>query len=143
MERESQLYAHKITHDFLKAALAGSNHQTQPQTKHSAKTWVRNRNIIGCYFGSPASKTELAERYQISRERIRQIIKKGVSCLWQNCSAQTQQLYPLVEIPLNKPESQRSKEKRSLALGGTSFKIALALKDGKTLAEIQKDYSFF
>ncbi len=114
MEREPNTYAHSITHEFLKAALADGAQKIQPSWKTRWTTvmhlnpavWAKQQNITGIYFGTSLSLDEIGQRYGgISRQAIRQIIEKGIRNLHKNSSAETQVKFPLADIPFGKPMS--------------------------------------
>src|SRR3989344_1456411 len=91
---------------FLKTAIAEGAHLKKPRRIYE-ENWVRARNIIGSYFGSSILGPKLAKSYSVSKERVSQIIERGIGYLWENCSTATQMLFPFKEIALAKPWPQR------------------------------------
>ena len=74
------------TQVFLRTALAEGAHLKIPFWIArggyigyiSEEVWVRQKNIIGVYFGSPASLEDIGRIYGVTRERISQLIEKGM-----------------------------------------------------------------
>lgn len=135
----------KNTIAFLKAAIDEGVHWNVPQYRDnrnkwiSEDQWIRQRNISGIYFGSPATLENIGRMYGITKEMVRLIKKSGVYNLWKNCSLETQILFPLQEIALGKPLSQKSKERKSHSRGGRSVLINRQLQAGKSIKEIQEE----
>ena len=111
MEKEPGTYAHPITHEFLKSALADGAQNVQPSWSARGSIyyldpalWAKRLNITGIYFGTSLTLDEIGQRYGgISREAVRQIIEKGVKDLHKHSSTETQTKFPIKEIPLSKP----------------------------------------
>jgi len=143
---EQQAKGFAKTQAFLREALAEGAHLKIPfwirhdgYTGHvSEKQWVRQKNIVGIYFGSPASREDIGRSYGVTRERISRVIKQGVLHLWQNSTPEIQATFPFEELALNKPLSQRSREKASLAGGGTSILLKEEIKTGRSVKQIQE-----
>lgn len=144
---------------FLKTAIAEDAHLRKPK-RITEESWVRTRNIIGVYFGSPITEERLGKGYgylfpkhgleegenDITRESIRQLVKRGICYLWQNCSKETQASFPLTEIVLAKPWAKKSKGRISRTLEGRQ--LARELANATDKAEIQEllkrvKYSFY
>lgn len=113
MEKEPSTYAHSITHEFLKSALADGAQNIQHSWNSrwaihylNPTLWAKRLNITGIYFGTSLTLDEIGQRYgDISSEAIRQIIEKSIHDLHRNSSPETQTKFPLTSIPLAKPLS--------------------------------------
>lgn len=113
MEKEPGTYAHPITHEFLKSALADGAQNVQPSWSTRGKIyhlkpaiWAKRLNITGIYYGTSLTHDEIGQRYgRITPEAVRQIVEKGVCDLHKNSSAETQAKFPINEIPLYKAHS--------------------------------------
>lgn len=123
---------------FLRTAIAEGAHLKRPD-KTPEEAWVRQKNIVGIYFGSPAALEDLGRMYGVTRERIRQLVKKSMEHLWLSCLPETQALFPFGELELRKPLTQKSRERISEAHGGKSVLINRELQAGKSIREIQKE----
>lgn len=144
-EREdSIIYAHPRTHEFLRAAIEdGAVIRTLEKVEKSqlAKT-VRNMNVMGIYFGSPATHADIAAIYCSefgSRQGAGQIVNKNVAILWSNCSPEIQERFPLDEIKMGKPLGRRSRERLSRAGGGLACRVAELLEKGLEFEEVKKE----
>lgn len=122
----------KNTLAFLKAAIAEGAHLKKPdQTPEDA--WVRQKNIIGTYFGSPATLEEIGRIYRGTRTMVKDTEKRGMRNLWGNCSSETQELFPFQQLALIKPRSQKSRERTSRSKGGVSITIRDQMASGKSI----------
>lgn len=129
MERENRILP-RTDVLFLRIALSEGAH-LKPPPGISEEKFVRRRNIVGSYHGTQATLAEIGEIYGLTGEWVRQLDQEGLFYLWQNCSPQTQELFPFSEISRGKPRSQKTRERSSLAFGGASLQVAATLKDGK------------
>lgn len=136
--------AFERTEQFLKAALKDQAYLKLPTTARDRRdresAWIKQRNSIGVYFGSPANKYDVA-RFVLgvtTRESGRQVIEKGLKNLWTNCSPSIQAEYPWGSFSLNKPMSLKSRIQHSLSRGGKSVKIAGFVAEGKSHDQIRE-----
>lgn len=83
--------------EFLRKAIEENAHLKQPRGI-SEQTWIRQRNLIGLYWGTSTTEKTLGGLYHISESRVTQIVKKGLLHLWRNCSEETQKQFPQAEI---------------------------------------------
>ena len=126
---------------FLRNALAEEAHLKIPLFKRggiSEDQWVRQKNILGIYFGSPAVLEDIGRMYGVTRERTRQLRDKWMQNLWKNCSSETQALFPFEELALDKPKNQKSRERVSETLGGISIFIRNQMALGKSVEQIRE-----
>lgn len=145
---EQEIHEFAKTTQFIETAVGEGAHLQMPfyitrrgtHVKISEEQWVRQKNIVGIYFGTPATLDEIGRQYGISSERVRQIVEKGIMYLWRNCSPETQTLFPLQDIVLHKrkPVTQRSRERMSQARGGIPLLLRDQVKSGKSYGEIRK-----
>lgn len=114
-----------VTRRFFQTALREGTHQAQTPGRVE-----RNLEIVRQYIETRNTLKEIGNRHGITREAVRQMIRRKLVTLWLNCSDKTQRLFPPEHIHLCKP--------RSVAGGGRSFTVARMLADGKTITEIQE-----
>lgn len=139
MERENAILRHTtIVQPFIKDAFEEGAHRIKP--KHTLQDRWDRQIMIGVVYndnGSTATLGELADKYSTFRQCIGESNKSFLRNLWNNSSPELQDRYPLSEIlSARKPLSQRSRERRSLNLGGTSLRIKAQVEGGVT--DIQK-----
>lgn len=98
---ENPIYADPSTHEFLKDGIAEGAHLRIPNGIYS-KTWVRERNIIFCYYGARAYDSDIARIYRTPVWEITKTRYTAVMHFWGNCSPELQARYPWESILLNK-----------------------------------------
>lgn len=125
-------YGRKI--EFLEQAVAEGAHKKQPTVKQlTEEGWVRMRNIGAVYNGSSeASLESLGQQYSLTRERVRQINRQFIRCLWNNCSEETRKKFPLESISQDKPRPIDFGIRMSQVHGGISLKIKEEIDKGVT-----------
>lgn len=125
-------YARPETYEFLQAAIAEGAHLEFPANPNKASNWVRERNIAGVYFGSPATLQEIGDIYVVSRERIRQVINVFLKQLHSRCSEEVQERFPLEKIvhPVSKPISEEVRDRQSRVQGGKRLEIRSLVASG-------------
>ena len=70
------------TETFLRGAIGEKAHKRKP-AKVTEDQWVRMMNILGIYYGSQASTTDIARMYGFTnRERPTRLITNGMRWLW-------------------------------------------------------------
>lgn len=80
---------------------------------------LRNRNIIGLYYGTEATTYDLAQMYDVSRNRVAEIIKDGMVKMWEAMPKEVQVIYNSEDIPkLKKGHGPRAVEKMIAAREG-------------------------
>ena len=147
MEREQRIgssgqeaQGFEKTLKFLQRAIAEKAHLKKPPHGNiSEDVWVRQKNIVGVYFGSPATGKEIGKIYGgVTRQAIKQSKDSGMRNLWKNCSSETQAEFPFQELILGKPLSQRLRERMSLALGEKRIQLIGDLNAGKSIQQIKE-----
>lgn len=103
----------------------------------SQENWERMWEVVGLYAGSEDSLDDIADKYNLTRERVRQIFKAGIAKLHEQTIWHIANRHPLETLGLAKPLTIRSRQNISRAGGGTSSKIAELVKEGVGLKEIQ------
>lgn len=88
---------HPQIRQFLMQVLAEGAHLQKP-TNISIDEWVRQRNITGLYFSTIASLENLGSIYNLSRERVRQIIAKTLTDLHLSLPDPLRQQFPIHDI---------------------------------------------
>lgn len=143
-EQEVQGFAKTLA--FLRAAIAEGAHLKIPfwirgkfTGQISEDAWVRQKNIVGVYFGSPAALEDIGKMYRVTREMVRVIKDRGMRNIWRNCSSETQAIFPFQELTLSKPLSPRSRERFSRAQGGISISIRDQMALGKPVKQIREE----
>lgn len=106
----------------------------------SRKAWERMWEVAGRYFGTEETLEEIGERNGLTGERVRQIVKKGIGRLHEVSDADIKLEYPLDSLDLRKPTTLTSRQKRSLAHGGRSIRIAELMREGKSAKEISDEF---
>lgn len=137
---KSQEDKFKNTIAFLKTAIAEGAHFRVPKgikTNH----WEEYVNVTAVYILNPDETLEdVGKIYgNKTRESMRQTRDKTLRGLWENCSAETQTLFPYGELLRKKPLSQRSKELMSNARGGRSALVYRELQSDKSIEVIRKE----
>ena len=146
---EKKTATFETTQEFVGKAIKEGAHLIKPSTM-SEKTWIRIRNIIGAYAGSPASLEQVAgvtpgidrkaqewTNDRLTRERIRQIFKIGIVCLYENSSANLQAGIPKEGLGFDKPLSLQNRIKGSLAHGGLSSMLKDAIQQDASISELK------
>lgn len=130
---------------FLEAALKDQAHLKIPVLRNgrllNVNSWTTEKNAIGVYFGSPATKEDVAKFVLQSgntREAGRQALERGMWHLWINCSPSIQSEFPWDSFSLDKPRSVKSRIQESLSKGGTSAQIAKLIDTGAGYEEIRQ-----
>lgn len=118
--------------NFLREVIAENAHLINPSNVKSA-IWTREKNIVGVLTGSPATGQDLAKQYELSRERIRQLHKRGMRHLHENASDEIKTKYPLNVLlaDLGKKDSGSLlvHRRRSMNNKGVAHKVAEAIED--------------
>lgn len=83
--------------EFFRKSIEEKAHLKQPGGI-SEQTWIRERNLVGAYWGTPKPLKAVAEVYHMGESRVTQIVRKGMLHLWSNCSEETQKQFPEKEI---------------------------------------------
>src|SRR3989344_1700215 len=110
-------YAHPITYRFIMAAIREGAHRKLPQGLQHYKDgwgrWVKKRNIAFVYFSSTAVENEIGYMYGYGinsrsaepnrREAVREHVRTFIKMLRENCSPRLRSIFPLDDIPLDKP----------------------------------------
>lgn len=140
-EIKSYPYAQPKTFEFLKDAIAEGAHLKVPKKlarfPDAEDIWVRQRNIAGIYFTSPATIYDIGETYGfVSGERPSQIVHRFITLLWLNSSIDIRAKYPLMEIEMQKPHTKHSMIKRSTSRGGIVQKVDALIAEGKSVGDI-------
>jgi hypothetical protein len=128
-------YLDKSTHNFLKAAIKEGTHNIKPKYIYDYD-WARNKNILAVFAGTDISIAEIANRYQITRQRGQQIIASTFNNLWANCSYKTKFEFPKSILNIKKPQTKRNRN-RYLKPGSTNFIVWHDLELGKSVDEIK------
>ena len=99
------------TLEFLETAIKEGAHLKLPEVKKgkiSPEQWIRQRNILGIYFGSPAVLSDISRMYGFTnKERPNKLLKTGIKHLWQNCSKKTQREFPESGLGTGKPRLKK------------------------------------
>src|SRR3990167_235843 len=100
------------TQEFFRVAVAEGAHINPPKRSElNSSRWAETRNMLGAYLYTPFTLNDIGTRYQISRECVRRRVKNGCRDIHSQCSADTQERYPLSEIILTKPVQLPSRER--------------------------------
>lgn len=117
--------AHQRKLEFLRERIKEGVSKILPgkPKKVSVDAWSRQRKVGFRYAFQDKTLEEVGESYGITRERARQLNEKFLPNIWHTASQRLKGEYPLETLPLAKPLTQRSREKLSESLGGSSFKV--------------------
>ncbi len=107
---ENPIYADPRTHEFLEAGIAEGAHLKMPPNIYS-KTWVKERNILFCYYGTKAYDPDIAAIYRTMERTVKRSRLAGVRRFWENCSPELQTRFSWQTFPLNKPNSVENVDK--------------------------------
>lgn len=126
---------------FIETAFAEGAHLKLPEGTKQKKRWERDVDITVVYLLNPDETLEDVGKIfgGITRGRIKQIKDKTMNTLWLNCSSETQTLFPLNELDLEKPLTQKSRERMSRSRGGISIFIRDHVASGKSVKQIRKE----
>lgn len=141
MVSKEHIFAYPRTRQFIQAAIAEGAHLKNP-VRVGEDAWIRQRNMVGAYFASDATLEGLASVMgRITRERVRQIIKRGMANLWKMSSPDLQQKFPLDSIPLDKPRSLADRVANSLRHANSPMAQVLAgLEVGEPINQIVQEH---
>ncbi len=106
-------------------------------TVQTQEQWEKMWEVVGLYAGTDDPLEAIAERYDLTRERVRQIFKEGVTKLHEQTIWHIANEHPQETLGYAKPLSIRSRQNMSRAGGGTSSKIAELVEKGVSLKDIQ------
>jgi len=131
-----------VTDERVSSAPIGTRVQIPPIGKWMNQAqWERIWDITGEYLGTDKTLEEVGRDFDIKRERVRQIVKKGVKQLRQIQSAEVKREFPFYQFDYRKPLSLPSRRRRSEAHGGLSVRVEKALLEGKTIPQIKEVFS--
>ncbi len=108
-----------------------------PKNSHPAQKWEFRYSIAGRYIGGDDPLEQIAGGFDLTRERIRQIVKKGIKEIWGNSPPEIKDRFPFASFNFRKPLSLKSRQRKSQAHGGQSL-VVYNLTQGKSPAEIRK-----
>lgn len=104
--------------------------------------WLRDVEITRAYIETPKTLEEVGRSFNLTRQRVNQIVLGTVRRLWDNCSAETKRLFPLSLLSLDKSQDKigrRQKgERMSLHYGGKAASIAKMIEEGRSIGEIKQ-----
>src|SRR3989344_6810013 len=109
--------------------------------KMTQAQWERNWSILGEYLGTDKTLEEIGRDRDLTRERVRQIVGKGVKQLHEVQSPEVQDEYPLDSLSYSKPLPLPSRKRTSKAHGGLSVEIEQALLGGQKISQIKEEFS--
>lgn len=127
---------------FLSSSTAPIDRKTYYPTKHpnqSQKEWERMYQIVGYYMLTDEALEEIGHRYGVTRERVRQVVKDGITRLHHASEEHVQTQYRQESLGFTKSLTLESRKRRSLAGGGRSVKVAELAKAGKSTEEIRRE----
>jgi hypothetical protein len=101
--------------------------------------WERNlRMTYGYAFGDETLQDIGNNNNRITRETVRQIIKRTVKNLLIDSDEETRSRYRFESFDFAKPLTLASRQRLSEKRGGRSIKIAQMIEEGATLAELKQ-----
>ncbi|MBI4037936.1 hypothetical protein HY382_02735 [Candidatus Curtissbacteria bacterium] len=104
----------------------------------SRKQWERAWEIAGLYAGTDYTLDDIGKKYNLTRERIRQIFKAGVTKIHDQSNWHIADKHPLETLNLHKPRPVKSRKEYSESRNGLSSKIAEEIEKGASLNEIEE-----
>lgn len=145
LERAKPPFAYQRTREFLQAVISegGTIIPKDLIDKPEGRIRAREQNLIGSFFSSEATLDDLRQIYRsdagesLTRERIRQVIVRGMRRLWENSSDKLKQDFPWNSIPSNKQRSLKVTIRSSGARGDTNFKLMEDIRQGKDYSELR------
>lgn len=138
-DQKSRLYAHPKTQQFLLEAIAEGGHLKTPD-KSNDQAWARKRNVLGIYYGTSATQQEIGGMLRLpgkdKRQRVQQLLRRGIRQLRENGSDELKVRYPLPEIQIG--ASKGSAEEHSRKSGGKLAEVKALFAQRESFAEIAK-----
>lgn len=130
----------ELLQKFVAEAAAQGVHFSIPLYKRQPnEVWARQWNILGTYLYTHATYSQLGKVYKnISRERVRQIVKESAERLYMYSPQELRDRYPVEQLGLGKPLSDIERIRRSEVQGGRVKEVLELLQQGKSTKEIQE-----
>jgi hypothetical protein len=113
-------------------------HVDFPKFSNSNTGEAKYRNALALYLGTDLTLKQIGEMIGfVTRERVRQIIKRAIEELHATASSKLKQAYPLEELTFTKPISQPILERRSQVRGGVTLGIRAMLEQGASRKDLR------
>ena len=107
------------------------------QKNQTEKMRQRNFIIAGRFLGTDDPLEEIGNGYNLTRERIRQIVKKVVEDLHKISIQEVQEAFPIESFDFDKSHTLEGRKRKSQVMGGRSFKVDQLVTQGKSAPEIR------
>ena len=105
----------------------------------SARRWEKGSHVTNLYYDSDISLEELGGMLGVGAKNKRsgpeQEIKRFIKAVHARCSPELQERFPLAEIPIGKPLTDRLKDRKSQGHGGLMLKVRQQIRDGASKVE--------
>ena len=105
------------------------------QSEREARDW----EILGRHLGTDAVLDETGVKYEILRERIRQIVEELVKQSYDAAPEALKEAFPRESLDTKKPWSLHKSIRKSEAHGGKMREVVEAVLAGKSNSEIKKE----
>lgn len=111
-------------------------------TSMSKENWERGLRMTYDFAFTEDTLEEIGKRNgNLSRERVRQIIRRTVINLHASAGQAAWDRFPFDSFDFGKPYTITSRQKMSELHGGTSLNIARMIDQGATIDDIKKEYT--
>lgn len=132
------------TRQFLKKAIKEEAHLAPLIVRRgNPRLWLRDVEITRAYIETPKTLEEVGKSFNLTRQRVNQVVLHSVWTLWGNCSAKTKRLFPLSLLSLDKSQDKigrrRKGERMSLHYGGKAASVAKMVEEGRSIGEIKQE----
>lgn len=127
------IFANSKIREFLKAVIANGAHLKKPE-RLTEETWIERRSITAIYFSSVARYEKLGLIYNLSRERIRQIIGETLTDFHLALPDPVKDQFPLHEI-LSSQGKTKDRQYKAL-LEGKYNRLVELLEEGLDITQL-------
>lgn len=119
---------------------AESNNWIPPvKRRGNIDAYIREFEIVSRYVGQNEKMDEVGQKFDISRERVRQVLRKTLKSLHTNAPTQIREKYSFESLSTDSRSTIEARMRRSTILGGKSARVAELLSSGKNIEDIRAE----
>ncbi len=115
MERETGHNAQASTQFLAEAQVDGAIARFRNKNRNRPNT-TRDLNILAIYRGTYLNKFDLARQYGLTRERVRQVLRRTSVGIWRQASDELREKYPRDSVDLTRDSKENNRKKASTNL---------------------------
>lgn len=119
------------------AARKGIHYRVKQHELQTNKKWAMQWNLLGLYAFTPATLADLGDKHGISRERVRQIVKKATFKLHEAVPDEMREAHSIQLFDFQKPVTVQTRLKSSRAKGGILERVLQLANENKSVTEIR------